>query len=238
MENAGYTSLTRQSGLMREMQTIANNIANMSTTGFRKEGVIFSEHVEALDDQAGSLSMATADVRVTDDTQGALTQTRSRFDFAIEGEGYFMLDTPAGPRLTRAGAFTPNAEGELVNPDGYRLLDGGGSPVFIPPDATSIAVAKDGTVSADGQPLTQIGLYRPADPTDLTREDGVRFRADKGAEPLENGTILQGFLEDSNVSPVSEISRMIEVQRAYELGQGFMDKEDARIRSVLQTLGR
>ncbi len=238
MENAGYTTLTRQSGLMREMQTVANNLANMSTTGFRKEGVIFSEYIAAIDDKGGSLSMATADVRQTDNRQGALTLTKATFDFAIEGGGFFLLETPAGQRLTRAGAFTPNAEGELVNPDGYRLLDSGGSPVFIPPDASSISLANDGTLSADGRPLTQIGLFQPLDPNDLVREDGVRFRADKGTRPMENAVILQGYLEDSNVNPITEISRMIEVQRAYELGQSFMDKEDERIRSVLQTLGR
>ncbi len=238
MDNAGYTTLTRQSGLLKEMQTVANNLANMSTTGFRKEGVMFSEHVQALDEPGGSLSMATADVRLTDRREGALTQTKASFDFAIEGKGFFLLDTPAGQRLTRAGSFTPNGQGELVNPDGYRLLDGGGTPVFIPPDAHSIAVSPDGTLSADGVPQTQIGLYQPSDPTDLMRAANVLFRADKGIVPMENVTILQGFLENSNVNPITEVSRMIEVQRAYELGQSFMDKEDARIRAVIQTLGR
>lgn len=238
MDNAGYTTLTRQAGLLREMQTVANNLANLSTTGFRKEGVIFAEHVKALDGKESSLSMATANVRLTVQQQGTLTQTNGDFDFAIEGDGFFMIETPEGQLLSRAGSFTPNAEGELVTPDGYRLLDGGGAPIFIPPDARSISVSADGTLSADGVPQTQISLFTPVDPTDLTRQNGVRFSIKGEVEPVEGSSIMQGFVEDSNVNPVIEIARMIEVQHAYELGQSFMDKEDERIRGVLSTLGR
>lgn len=238
MDNAGYTALTRQSGLMREMQSVANNLANISTTGFRKEGVIFAEYVHRMEQGEGSLSMGTAHARLTDTRQGTLSQTGAAFDFAIEGDGYFLLETPQGERLTRAGSFTPSSEGELVSPDGYRLLDSGGAPVFIPPDARAIAVAADGTLSADGRPLTQIGLYLPADPLTLTREGGTQFATEGDLIPADDAQLMQGFLESSNVEPVSEIARMIEVQRAYELGQTFLDKEDERIRSVLQTLGR
>ncbi len=237
MDNIGYTALTRQSGLMREMQSVANNIANASTTGYRREGVIFSEYVQKLDKGDASLSMATANARLIDLQQGALTQTNGSFDFAIEGDGFFMLESPDGPLLTRAGAFTPSPEGELVTADGLRLLDAGGSPIFIPPDAHSVSLSADGTLSADGRPLTQIGLYTPTEPTDLDHREGVRFSAAGGTEPvIEGAKILQGFLESSNVNPVQEITRMIEVQRSYELGQMFMEKEDERIRSVLQTV--
>lgn len=238
MDNAGYTTLTRQVGLLREMQTVANNLANLSTTGFRKEGVIFAEHIKALDGKESSLSMATANVRLTMQQQGTLTQTNGNFDFAIEGDGFFMIETPEGQMLSRAGSFTPNAEGELVTPDGYRLLDGGGAPIFIPPDARSISVSADGTLSADGVPQTQISLFTPVDSTDLARQNGVRFLVKGDVEPVEGSSIIQGFIEDSNVNPVIEIARMIEVQHAYELGQSFMDKEDERIRGVLKTLGR
>lgn len=238
MDNAGYTTLTRQSGLMREMQAVANNIANASTTGFRKEGVVFAEYVSALDGEAPSLSMATALGRKIDLTQGALSQTGGTFDFAIQGEGFFLIETPDGEKLTRAGSFTPNAEGELVTPDGYRLLDGGGTPVFVPPDARAVSLGSDGTMSVDGRPLAQIGLWLPENPIDLIHESGVLFRAENGTVPAEAATILQGYLEDSNVEPITEIARMIEVQRAYEMGQTFLNREDERIRGVIQTLSR
>ena len=236
MDAAGYATLNRQSGLMREMGLVANNIANSSTTGFRREGVVFSEFVAALD-QDPSLSMAHASGRHVDLSQSTLSQTGGQFDFAIQGEGFFLIDTPQGQRMTRAGSFTPSAEGELVTPDGYRLLDAGGAPIFIPPDAKGVALAADGTLSTNGQPIAQVGLWQPTDPLSLKHQAGTLFAAD-AVEPAEGATILQGQLEDSNVEPVSEIARMIEVQRAYELGQKFLDAEDERVRGVIQALGR
>lgn len=238
MDNAGYTTLTRQAGLLREMQVVANNIANSATTGYRREGLFFDEYVAALDDGGPSLSMASGDAWMTDERQGPLEMTGGTFDFAIEGEGFFLLMTPEGEQLTRAGAFTPGAEGELLAADGAQLLDSGGAPIFVPADARAVAMAPDGTLSADGQPVGQVGVFRPIEPLDLVRQGGTRFSTPSGWEPLPEPRVVQGFLEGSNVNPVVEITRMIEVQRAYELGQSFLDKEDERIRGVLRTFGR
>ncbi len=238
MDNASYTALTRQSGLLQEMRALANNIANSSTTGFRAEGVMFSEHIKALGPGADSLSMATAVVRDTVMIQGSLSQTGGTFDLAIEGDGFFLIETPNGQRLTRAGAFGPNENGDLVTPDGYQVLDAGGAPVFVPQGVGRIGISPDGTISAGGQPIGQIGLVIPTDPNQMFREGGVMFEARGGFEPAPDGRMLQGFLEDSNVNPVLQVSRMIEVQRAYELGQNFLDKEDERIRGVIEAIRR
>lgn len=234
MENAAYVTLTRQAGLLREMQTIANNIANAATTGFKAEGVMFSEYVQNLGPDAPSLSMATAAVRDTVLTQGALAQTGGTFDLAIEGPGFFLIETAQGERLTRAGAFQPNENGDLVTPDGNRVLDAGGAPVFIPQGLGQIGISADGTISAGGQLVGQVGLVMPRDLTGLIREGGVMFDAQGGFDPAPDARMLQGFLEAANVNPIQEIGRMIEVQRAYELGQSFMDKEDERIRRVIE----
>lgn len=238
MDNASYTTLTRQSGLLRELQVIAHNIANLSTTGFRREGLVFSEFVRRLDDGEEPLSMAAANARQTYLVQGGLTMTGGTFDLAIEGEGFFRIGTDEGERLTRAGHFTPNAQGELVTPDGHRLLDLGGAAVFVPPDAGTISISRDGTISAGGQPLAQLGLVVPEDPSTLSRASGVLHAVDGDTVPVETPVILQGFLEESNVNPISEMSRLIAVQRAYENGQKFLEGEDQRIRNVVQTLGR
>lgn len=238
MDNATYATLTRQSGLMRELQIVANNIANASTTGFQAEGVMFSEYVSAVGNDYDSLSMASARVRETIHTQGGLAQTGGPFDLAIEGEGYFLIETAAGERLTRAGSFTPNNDGDLVTMDGNRVLDAGGAPVFIPTGVGPIAISPDGTISAEGQPVGQVGLVRPTDPNQMTREGGVMFNAQGGFEAVDDGRMLQGFLESSNVNPIIQISRMIEVQRAYELGQSFIDKEDERIRNVIRSMNK
>ncbi|WP_322867082.1 flagellar hook-basal body complex protein [Aquicoccus sp. G2-2] len=235
MENAGFAALSRQSGLMREMRIVANNIANAATTGYRQEGLIFSEHVAAVPN-GPSLSMAGADVHATSMLQGAMSQTGGQFDLAIEGDGFFRVQTPQGERLTRAGSFTPNGQGDLVTNDGFAVLDAGGAPIFVPPDAHGFSVSADGTVSANGRPLTRIGLYQPVDRTGMVREDGVMFRADAGVELAEGGRIVQGALEGSNVDAVGQVARMIEVQRAYEMGQSFLDAENERQRTALQTI--
>ncbi len=237
MDLAGYVALTRASGLQKEMQSVANNIANLSTTGFRREGVVFAEMIEALPVEGGSVAMTEARARYTEDLQGALVQTGGTLDLAIEGEGFFTVLTPAGERLTRAGAFTRNADGEVVDPDGNPLLDEGGGAIAIPFEAREIGVSADGTISVDGAPAARIGLVMPEDVNRVFREGGVRFRAEGGVVPLEDGRVVQGFLEQSNVNAVGEMARMVLVQRAYELGQKLMDQENERIRLVVRVLG-
>ena len=235
MDSTGYITLTRQSGLMREMQVVANNISNAATTGFRQEGVVFSEYIRGTEGGA-SLSMGRGNGRNSSFEQGNLTQTGGTFDFAIEGDGYFLIQTQNGERLTRAGSFSPNGQGDLVTQDGYAVLDAGGAPVFIPPDARTISVSPDGTISADGLLVGQIGLVAPTNPKGMLREGGVMFSADDGFEPSGSARILQGFVEDSNVDPISQIARMIEVQRAYEMGQSFLDSEDERVRRAMDAM--
>src|SRR6056297_73329 len=237
MENTGYTTLTRQAGLLREMQVVANNIANTATTGYRQEGLIFAEHVTRTDG-GPSLSMAMANVRNTSMLQGALTSTGGTLDFAIEGPGFFLIETPQGKRLTRAGNFTLSAAGEMVTNDGFRVLDAGGAPVFVPPNAANVAISRDGTLSAEGRPLGQLGLVQPIEAHDLIREDGVMFRTQGGTEPVLDTRIVQGFLESANVDPIGQVARMVEIQRAYEMGQSFLDAENERIRTALKAFTR
>lgn len=238
MENTSYTTLTRQVGLLREIQSVAHNIANLSTTGYRKEGVVFAEYVRNVGPGEPSLSMADASVRRSDFSQGPLAMTGGVFDIAIEGPGFFMVATPDGDRFTRAGAFTPDENGFLVAPDGSQLLDAGGAAIFVPPDAMAITIGADGTMAADGIPISQIGLWTTLEPAEMDRADGIRFNPAGDVLPVENGRILQGFIEGSNVSAVTEIARMIEVQRAYELGQSFLDREDDRVRAAIRTIGQ
>lgn len=236
MDASGYVTLSRQSGLLSQMDAIANNIANSTTTGFKREGTIFSEYV-ARTPGGPSLSMGFGNTRSVDLHQAGLSTTGGSFDFAIEGDGFFMVNTPNGQMLTRAGSFMPGPDGTLQTADGFPVLDGSGSNIFIPPDARTIALAQDGTLSADGKPLARIGLWAPTDPMSLIHQEGTMFSA-SGYQPSDDGKMIQGSLEESNVDPVVEVANMISVQRAYELGQSFLDREDDRSRTVIQTLGR
>ncbi|MFP7674687.1 flagellar hook-basal body complex protein [Marivita sp. S0852] len=235
MESTGYVTLTRQSGLMREMELIAHNIANSATTGFRQQGLVFSEYIESV--KGGeSISMAAARVKKTSLAQGILTQSGNVLDLAIEGNGYFQIESPNGNRLTRAGAFNVDAAGDIVSPDGYRLLDAGGAPINVPPGESDIKIASDGTISIGDRLLGQIGLVEPEPGANLERETGVLFKTDAELLPSDTGKVLQGHLEGSNVDAISQLTRMIEVQRSYEMGQKLLDMQHERSTTALKTL--
>lgn len=237
MDNPGYVTLSRQSALLQNMRLISNNIANMSTAGYRRESVVFTEIVDRLNVDGGSTSQTAAKVRVTDFSQGSLRSTGGDFDFAIEGDGFFLIETPDGEALSRVGAFVRNAAGELVTQDGQRVLGEGGAALFFPPEAEQITVATDGTISADGQPVGRIALVTVENPQNLQRSEGGRFVTEDPLAPADGATIFHRFVEDSNVDPVREIARMIEVQRAYEMGQSFLETEDERMRQAIRVIG-
>ncbi|GHA89422.1 flagellar basal-body rod protein FlgF [Algimonas arctica] len=240
MDNAVYTMLTRQSGLMREFSTVANNVANMGTTGFKAEHGVFSEYIRQIEagtsspDGATSLSMGRLGAHATDLTDGGLKSTGGELDMALTGEGFFKVQTPNGERLTRAGHFMLNADRILVNPQGHAVLGTGGGEIAIPQEAASIQVSRDGTISSDGVELGRVGVFT-ADTETLQRE-GNNLWTGENIQNVDVPNIASGFLEESNVNPVLEMARMIEVQRHYDAGQALLDIEDERIRSVARTL--
>ena len=237
MNNTVYIALSKQAGLAKELNSVANNIANANTAGYRREGMLFSEYVRALEPQDRSISQANVGGHYFDATPGALTQTGGMLDVAIDGDGYFVVETPFGERLTRQGSFMIDAEGQLVTAEGHRVLGDGGSPIAIPPEATSITIAQDGTIAADNAPAGRIGLVT-ADPTTLAREGGNLLRATGETQPIEFQKMRQGFIEESNVNAVLEVSRLIEVQRAYEMGQQLLNDEDERISKTVDAMRR
>ncbi|NQY97702.1 MAG: flagellar hook-basal body complex protein [Henriciella sp.] len=231
MSNSIYATISRQDGLLKELQVVANNIANANTTGYKTDRAVFAEYLVNTGTDTPSLSMGALAGHNFDLTQGTVKFTGGQFDVAIQGEGFFALQTPAGERLTRAGSFQVSAEGELITPDGASVLDAGNTPIQIPPEAANISIAGDGTITVDGELLGQIGVFRANG--QLQRDTDTRFIAGEGTEPIENASVLQGALEASNVSPVLEMARMIEVQRAYEAGQNVLEEEHQRINQTI-----
>ena len=231
-----YLALNRQIGLAREMDAIANNVANLATTGYRREGLVFAEYVQAAA-PGNSVSMADLRGRFASDRPGELSITNGNFDIAIIGEGFFTIQSGGEVLLTRAGAFQRSAEGLLVTPDGAPVLDDGGAPIFVPPASNSVEVARDGTISIDGEPIARIGVVT-APPETLSRVGATAFRATSGVTPLEAPRLRQGALEGSNVDPVLEIARMIAVTRAFELAQGLIDDADERTSNTISRLGQ
>lgn len=234
MSNAIYATLARQHGLMQEMQVVSNNLANSSTTGYKTDRAIFAEFLVSTGSDASSLSMGSLAGHSFEMEQGGLKVTGGQFDLAVQGDGYFTVDTPQGTRLTRAGQFQLAANGNLIDMNGSNVLNAGGGPITIPPEATNLVISADGTISANGLQIDQVGVVVPDG--DLMRDSNTYFSAAGGFVAAKDFGIVQGALEQSNVSPVLEVSRMIEVQRAYEAGQTLLETEDQRIGQLISAV--
>lgn len=250
MENAGYVALSRQAAARRELEVIAHNVANANTNGFQASKTLFREYLSR-ENSGERLSYGRKIAFVQDigdvrDTRaGPLRSTYGEFDLAIDGEGYFTVETPLGPRFTRNGAFTINAEGEMTTAYGHRLLDDGGQPIALPEGTVKVKISPNGVVEAqlpaDGdvplfQPVATIRLVTFENQQEMKQiENGLLTGA--GEEiALEDSKILQGMLEGSNVNPISEITRMIALQRGFGRGQEMMENEHERMRRAYRTL--
>jgi len=229
-DNAILVALSRQVSLSREMDVIANNIANINTAGFKNDGALFQEYIgntARSDNLSGTDSQISfVEDRATwiDLTQGPLERTGNALDVAIQGKGFLAVQTPNGERYTRNGALQINANGELVTSEGYQVLGESGPLTFQPTDR-DITISQDGTISVregnNAKTESQRGKLRMVgfdNPELLQKAGSSTFTAPQGVTPQADTTsrFAQGTLEKSNVRAVLEMSRMIEVTRSYQ----------------------
>lgn len=241
IENAQLISLSRQIALQRQMDVVANNMANINTTGFKAEQLLFEEYVMpvARDRDFPRLDQPLSYVQdwatVHDLTSGAMQPTGNELDVALNGEGFFAVQTPGGERWTRSGSFQISATGTLVDLNGNAVLGEGGS-IQFGPEETGILIAGDGSVSSSAGPKGRLRLVEFASPQDLLREGGNLF---SGGTPVAatDTRAMQGYVERSNVSGVSEMAEMIRVTRAYESTASMTQRQDELRRSAIQRLG-
>lgn len=236
MENITYVGLSLQKALKVQMDAVANNIANMSTTGYKTQNVIFSEYL-AGSDEGGKISEVLDLGTYRDASQGPLKQTFNKFDMAIEGDGYFAVQTPDGERYTRAGNFTLNAQRQLVTPQGDPVM-GSGGPIVIPEGETQVVVSKEGTISTENGEIGKIRVVSFNDPQSLTEVGGGLYEAGGGETPAnaQEVKVHQGMLESSNVQPIVEMNRMIEILRTYQNVQKVLQADHDRQRSMISKL--
>ena len=236
MENTGYIALSLQSALKQQMNVVANNLANMNSTAYKGEKVLFAEHLIQTEDS--KLVTLVQDLAVVRDLQqGPITASHNDLDLAIRGDGYFTVEAAAGERYTRRGAFTLNEQGQIVTLEGNPLLNAGGTPITIPSDARSIAIARDGTVSTEQGEIGRINLVRFEDEHLLTKiGDGLLDAGEADPEPVEDPEIIQGMLEGSNVHGVAEMTLMIDTVRSYQMAGRLAQSEDERQRKAIELL--
>ena len=241
IENAQLIGLSRQMALQRQMDVVANNMANINTTGFKSEQILFEEYVMpvARDQDFPRLDQPLSYVQdwatIHDLSGGAMVQTGSELDVGLNGDGFFAVQTPAGDRWTKAGSFQLSANGTLVDASGNPVL-GDGGPIQFGPDETGILIATDGSISSSTGQKGRLRLVEFANTQALTRE-GSNLWAGGTPVAATNTRTMQGFIEKSNVSGVSEMAEMIRVQRAYESAANLAQKQDELRRNAIQRLG-
>lgn len=222
METTAYIALSRQVALRRHMDVVANNIANMTASGFKAEALIYEPVVN--DAGSGQRLAFVQDVGVARDLRaGPMTTTGNQLDLAIEGPGYFVIGADQGTRYGRSGQFRVSESGELVTAAGDPVLDDGSAPLTLPLEAGPITVAVDGTVSSSQGVVGRIGLVEFADEQRLRKVGGGLYRADQPPAPAERSRVVQGMLEGSNVQPILEMTEMMATVRAYQGVQRLLD---------------
>ncbi len=243
MENALLVGLSRQMVLRREMDVIANNVANINTNGFKARSTRFAEHVMP---SAKAETFPMPDRRVShvvdkgtpiDLSAGMMERTGNPLDAAMRGDGYFTVQTGNGQtRFTRDGAFEINSRGQLVTQGGLRVM-GEGGPIEISTSETGVRIAEDGTVLTDQGNRGKVRLVKFANPRDLRNEGGNLFSSAAAPQPAGPQVRVEtGVVERSNVKPVLEMTRMVEVQRAYSTISSLMGRTDELRRDAIRRL--
>jgi flagellar basal-body rod protein FlgF len=246
MDNSLLVSLSQQLAAYRSMDVIANNLANVSTPGFKREAAKFEEfvtQVKPAGNQKGTQSVSfVKDAGIMRDvSEGDMQSTGAPLDVAINGSAYFTVQTPQGIRYTRNGHFTLDGSGQMVTSDGNPVQGEGGA-ITITPDDGPIQIAKDGTVSSliNGQP-NQIGKLKLVDfnnPHALTKEGDSLYSTTQTANDATGSDVKQGMLESSNVKPVVEISHMIEVMRSYQATSSLAKSQEDLQNQAINKLGQ
>lgn len=213
MDNGIYVATARQMALFRDMDVTATNIANMATTGYQSEHLMFDKYL--VNDRVGSDINFSHDKSTYRNTAaGSYTVTENPLDVAIRGNGYFVVQTPLGDRYTKAGNFQLNNEGMLVTHEGYPVLDQNNQTIVFEPDANEITIGSTGIITVNGEEFSSLAVVEFENEQLMQRHGNRLYSSD--VEPVASLTseVLQGTLERSNVSGVEQLTHMINVSRA------------------------
>ena len=242
MQNITTIALSRLSAQERAIDVAAVNMANTATPGFHAERMVFADWLIRLpgggQPPGGNVISYTQDRATYRDTrQGPLTHTGNPLDIAIgTPDGYFSVQTPRGVRLTRAGHFELSAGGTIVDGSGNALLDTQGRAIQAAPNDAGFSITGDGTISGDSGRLGRFAVVKPSDPQALRPEGNRLFAADKPTTPVIRPDLVQGAIEDSNVQPITEMTRMMTELRSYQFVTQFVQSEAEREQTTIDKL--
>ena len=238
MQPSLYVSLSGQMAMMRRLETLAHNVANVTTAGFRAEEIKFDELLSEKTDNP--TAFVSAGSTYISRKAGEVVRTDNPLDIAVTGDAWLAFQGPGGSVYTRDGRMTMTPEGELRTLNGHPVLDVGGAPIQLNPSAGAPSIASDGTITQGASQVGAVGLFTIPDQAKLTRFENSGVLPDVAAEPALDFSrvgVLQGFMEQANVNPVSEISRLIQIQRSFDSISNSMSKTEETLSSAIRTLG-
>lgn len=233
-----YVSMSAQIALDKRLTTIAHNMANVNTGGFRAQGVSFASVLSKTGEKPTAF-VSTGTEYITR-AQGSAVKTDNPFDVAIQGDGWFAIKTPDGTAYTRDGRFKMTAEGQLQTLGGYPVLDAGNATMLLDSAAGAPVISADGMISQNGRQVGAIGLFSIPDNAKLDRWDNSAVKTDLPATPILDfsvNSVAQGFSESSNVNPIIEMTKLIDVQRAFDGLANANQASDNTMRDAIKTLG-
>ncbi len=245
MDTSSYVVLSRQIGLFQKMDTIANNIANANTDGYRSESMLFEEYLAGKGADGRDVSFTRNVATHTNTSQGTLKVTGRPMDAAIEGEGFFVVSTPVGERYTRVGRFHANEQGVLVNAQGHTVMSGG-SPISLSTGDSNVEFDVDGTLtvqSATGErePRGKVDVVRFDDQQLLIKNAGNLYSTNQAATPAiayQDYRVSGGVIENSNVNSTKEMTDMVKVSRSVGSTSKFINAMDEMYGSAITTLSK
>ncbi len=238
MDNTTTIALSRLTAQSRAIDVTATNIANAATPGYRAQRVLFSDWLQK--EPAGSeRSLAYTQDRATYQVRdaGAYTHTGNPLDLAIgNGDAWFQVQTPSGVKLTRAGHFSLDDKGTVVDSEGDALLDRNGKPLQVATTDSVLTVAGDGTLSSENGQIGTIGLVSPNNPATLLPEGSRLYATADGTAPVAAPRLTQGAVEESNVQPITELNRMTDTLREFQFVTQFVQAESDRQQSAIDKI--
>lgn len=237
MSTASYVAMSYQQSLLNKMDVIANNIANSSTPGHQSQQSMF---VEFLAEAENGVPVAYVhDIATLRDTSvGPISQSGNPLDLAINGEGYFVVETEEGQFYTRNGGFRLDADGQLVNNTGAAVMSEGDLPIVFAPGESQITISRDGTVATENGIIGRLRIVTFENQQDMEQVGNGMLTTEQEALLAADASVEQGMLEGSNVQAVVEMTEMIKVMRTYQGAAELIKTEDERQRRAIQTLTR
>ncbi|HUY68133.1 MAG TPA: flagellar basal-body rod protein FlgF [Alphaproteobacteria bacterium] len=243
METPSLVLMSNQEALQRAMDIVANNVANASTTGFKREAIQFDTLLTQ--PAPGQYTAFVADGATYRDTSnGPVQMTGNPLDLALQGDGYFAVQTADGVRYTRNGSFQLNSQGQIVTLSGDPVLGQGNQPITVPDTTFQINIASDGDITArvdNGASLLELGkltVDKFANEQGLQATGGGLYTTDQVPQSVQDPGIVEGALEQSNVQPVTEITDMIKIMRAYEQAVNMIGDQNQRLDQAIDKLSK